>query len=76
MDLQAHLEPKNPSKVIGEMCTGTAAKWTKASMEENGGTPDLQLSLSPNVGSDADKQAKKRKILCIALSEQEEVDSD
>ncbi|PUZ60374.1 hypothetical protein GQ55_4G119600 [Panicum hallii var. hallii] len=74
--LEAHLEPKNPSKVIGEMCTGTAAKWTKASMEENGGTPDLQLSLSPNVGSDADKQAKKRKILCIALSEQEEVDSD
>ncbi|RLM54602.1 hypothetical protein C2845_PM10G13910 [Panicum miliaceum] len=74
--LEAHLEPKNPSKVIREMCTGTAAKKTKASMEENGGTPDLQLSLSPNVGRDADKQAKRRKILSIALSEQEEVDSD
>ncbi|RLN12610.1 hypothetical protein C2845_PM09G15410 [Panicum miliaceum] len=74
--LEAHLEPKNPSKVIGEVCTGTAAKRTKASMEENGGTPDLQLSLSPNVGGDSDKQAKKRKILSIALCEQEGVDSD
>ncbi|RCV21899.1 hypothetical protein SEVIR_4G143800v4 [Setaria viridis] len=77
--LETHLvEPKNPSKVIGEMRTGTPAKRTKASMEENGGgsgMPDLQLSLSPNVGGDADK-AKKRKILSIALSEQEEVDSD
>ena len=75
MELQEHLEPKNPSKVIGEMCTGTAAKRTKASMEDNGGMPDLQLSLSPNVGGDSDKQAKKRRILSIALSEQE-VDSD
>ncbi|KAG2606856.1 uncharacterized protein LOC120668929 [Panicum virgatum] len=73
--LEEHLEPKNPSKVIGEMCTGTAAKRTKASMEDNGGMPDLQLSLSPNVGGDSDKQAKKRRILSIALSEQE-VDSD
>ena len=46
-------------------------------MEDNGGTPDLQLSLSPNAGGDSDKQlAKNRKILNIALSEQEEVDSD
>jgi len=44
-------------------------------MEDNGGMPDLQLSLSPNVGGDSDKQAKKRRILSIALSEQEE-DSD
>jgi len=45
-------------------------------MEDNGGTPDLQLSLSPNAGGDSDKQlAKNRKILNIALSEQEE-DSD
>ena len=67
MELQEHLEPKNTA--------GTAAKRTKASMEDNGGTPDLQLSLSPNVGGDSDKQAKKRRILSIALSEQE-VDSD
>ena len=69
MELQEHLEPKNTA--------GTAAKRTKASMEDNGGTPDLQLSLSPNAGGDSDKQlAKNRKILNIALSEQEEVDSD
>ena len=68
MELQEHLEPKNTA--------GTAAKRTKASMEDNGGTPDLQLSLSPNAGGDSDKQlAKNRKILNIALSEQE-VDSD
>ncbi|CAN6163794.1 unnamed protein product [Urochloa humidicola] len=76
--MEKHHEPKNPSKVTGEMRKGMPAKRTKASMEENGGTPDLQLSLSPNVvGGDADKQTKKRKILSIALSdEQEEVDSD
>ncbi|KAG2612108.1 uncharacterized protein LOC120703650 isoform X2 [Panicum virgatum] len=67
--LEEHLEPKNTA--------GTAAKRTKASMEDNGGTPDLQLSLSPNAGGDSDKQlAKNRKILNIALSEQEEVDRD
>ncbi|CAN6169753.1 unnamed protein product [Urochloa humidicola] len=75
--MEKHHEPKNPSKVTGEMRKGMPVKRTKASMEENGGTPDLQLSLSPNVGGDADKQTKKRKILSIALSdEQEEVDSD
>ncbi|CAN6177902.1 unnamed protein product [Urochloa humidicola] len=75
--MEKYHELKNPSKVTGEMRKGMPAKRTKASMEENGGTPDLQLSLSPNVGGDADKQAKKRKILSIALSdEQDEVDSD
>nr|CAB3468140.1 unnamed protein product [Digitaria exilis] len=73
--LETHLEAKNPTKVIGEMRTGTAVKRAQTKiMEENGGSPDLQLSLSPNVGGDADR-AKKRKILSIALSEQE-VDSD
>ncbi|KAF8754879.1 hypothetical protein HU200_011417 [Digitaria exilis] len=73
--LETHLEAKNPTKVIGEMRTGTAAKRVRTSMEENeGSSPDLQLSLSPNVGGDAE-MAKKRKILSIALSEQE-VDSD
>ncbi|OEL21933.1 hypothetical protein BAE44_0017048 [Dichanthelium oligosanthes] len=72
--LETQLEAKNRTKVIGEMRNGTSAKRMKTSMEENGGTPELQLSLSPNVGGDADK-AKKRKILSIALSEQE-VESD
>ncbi|CAN6216654.1 unnamed protein product [Urochloa humidicola] len=75
--IEKHHEPKNPNNVTCEMRKGMLAKRTKAQMEENGETPDLQLSLSPNVGGDADKQAKKRKILSIALSdEQEEVDSD
>ncbi|CAN6194912.1 unnamed protein product [Urochloa humidicola] len=75
--IEKHHEPKNPNNVTCEMRKGMLANRTKAQMEENGETPDLQLSLSPNVGGDADKQAKKRKILSIALSdEQEEVDSD
>ncbi|CAL5038888.1 unnamed protein product [Urochloa decumbens] len=78
LELQTHLEPKNRTRVIREMRTGTAAKRTNASMEEKGRTPDLQLSLSPNVAEgEADNQAKKRKIISIALSdEQGEVDSD
>lgn len=77
MELQTRLvDPKNLNKVIGEMATGTPVKRTKASMENGGGTPDLQLSLSSNVGGDSDKHAKMRKILSVALSEQEEVDSD
>ncbi|GJM98231.1 hypothetical protein PR202_ga15220 [Eleusine coracana subsp. coracana] len=44
-------------------------------MEENGWTPDLQLSLSPNEGAEAEKAAKKRNGISIAFSEQE-VDSD
>jgi hypothetical protein len=77
MELQTRLvDPKNLNKVIGEMATGTPVKRTKASMENGGGTPDLQLSLSSNVGGDSDKHAKRRKILSVALSEQEEVDSD
>jgi hypothetical protein len=74
-ELQTLLEP---SKVIGEMCAGTrTTKRMKTPMEGNGGTPDLQLSLSPNddMGGDADKQVKKRKFLGIGLSEQE-VDDD
>jgi hypothetical protein len=74
-ELQTFLEP---SKVIGEMCAGTrTTKTMKTPMEGNGGTPDLQLSLSPNndMGGDADKQVKKRKFLGIGLSEQE-VDDD
>ncbi|CAL5048159.1 unnamed protein product [Urochloa decumbens] len=76
--LETHLEPKNRTRVIREMRTGTAAKRTNASMEEKGGTPDLQLSLSPNVAEgEADKQAKRRKIISIALSdEQGEMDGD
>uniref|UniRef100_A0A0A9GLE7 Uncharacterized protein n=1 Tax=Arundo donax TaxID=35708 RepID=A0A0A9GLE7_ARUDO len=70
--LEKHLEPKAPATVVGEM-RKTGAK-RKTSMEENGCTPDLQLSLSPNMGADADK-AKKRKNIGIALSEQE-VDGD
>ncbi|CAL5053229.1 unnamed protein product [Urochloa decumbens] len=66
--LETHLEPKNRTRVIREMRTGTAAKRT----------PDLQLSLSPNVAEEeADKQAKRRKIISIALSdEQGGMDSD
>ncbi|CAN6201394.1 unnamed protein product [Urochloa humidicola] len=77
IELQTHLEPKNRTRVITEM-RGTVAKRTNASMEENGGTPDLQLSLSPNVGreGEVDKQANKRKLLSIALCDEQEVDSD
>lgn len=73
-----HQEPKNPTKVIGDVRTVTGtAKRTMPATEEKTGTPDLQLSLSPNGngGGDADKQAKKRKILGIVLSE-EVVDKD
>lgn len=76
MELQTLLEP---SKVIGEMCAGTRTtkRRMKTPMEGNGGTPDLQLSLSPNddMGGDADKQVKKRKFLGLGLSEQEVDDS-
>jgi len=70
MELQTLLEP---SKVIGEMCAGTrTTKRMKMPMEGNGGTPDLQLSLSPSddMGGDAE-----RKFLGIGLSEQEVDDS-
>ncbi|WVZ79901.1 hypothetical protein U9M48_027425 [Paspalum notatum var. saurae] len=68
--LETHLEPKNPTNG-----TRASGKRTMSTMEDKSWTPpDLQLSLSPNVGGDADK-AKKRKILSIALSEEEDVDS-
>jgi len=62
--LQTLLEPRTTKRM-------------KTPMEGNGGTPDLQLSLSPNddMGGDADKQVKKRKFLGIELSEQEVDDS-
>ncbi|XP_062232874.1 uncharacterized protein LOC133930230 [Phragmites australis] len=65
---EKHLESKAPTKVIGELHTGTGAKRTKTSME-NGWTPDLQLCLSPNMGADGDKA--KRKSISTAISEQE-----
>ncbi|XP_062228974.1 uncharacterized protein LOC133926854 [Phragmites australis] len=73
--LEKHLEPKAPTTVISEMRTKTGEKRTKTSIEENGWTPDLQLSLSPNVGADADN-AKKRKSIGVALLSEQEVDSD
>jgi hypothetical protein len=71
MKSQKHREANAPSKVMDEMCTATGAKRTKTFMEENGRTPDLQLSLSPNEGAEAEK-AKKRKVV---LSSEQEVDS-
>ncbi|TVU07789.1 hypothetical protein EJB05_41173 [Eragrostis curvula] len=71
--LGARLEKHH--KAIDEMHTETGAKRTKTtSTGENGWTPGLQLSLSPDVGEEAEK-AKKRKCIRNALSEQEE-DSD
>jgi hypothetical protein len=72
MDLQKHLEPKAPNGVINEMHTVTGVKRMNTSMEENGWTPGLQLSLSPNEGAEPEK-AKKRK---VALSSEQEVDTD
>lgn len=72
LELQKYLEPRAPTKAIDEIRIDTAAKRTKASKETNGSTPDLQLSLSPNVGADTDGPKKRKN---IALSEQE-VDSD
>ncbi|KAL6876429.1 hypothetical protein ACP4OV_013001 [Aristida adscensionis] len=71
-----HHEPKAPAKVVGEMRIGTAAKRAMTSMEENGSAPELQLSLSPNVGGGEPDKAKRRKSLSIVLSEQEVVVSD
>lgn len=71
MKLQKHLEPKAPTKVTAEMRTATGVKRTKTSMEENGWTPDLQLSLIPNEGAEAEMEAKKRKGTTTVFSEQE-----
>jgi hypothetical protein len=71
MKSQKHREANAPNKVMDEMCTATGAKRTKTFMEENGWRPDLQLSLSPNEGAEAEK-AKKRKVV---LSSEQEVGS-
>ncbi|GJN38581.1 hypothetical protein PR202_gb27636 [Eleusine coracana subsp. coracana] len=73
--LKKHHEPKAPNNVIGETNTMATGVKRKMSMEENGWTPDLKLSLSPNEGAKAEKAAKKRNGISIAFSEQE-VDSD
>ncbi|KAJ1259472.1 hypothetical protein BS78_10G158200 [Paspalum vaginatum] len=68
--LETHHDTKSPTNG-----TRASAKRTMSTMEDKSGTPpDLQLSLSPNVGGDDDK-AKKRKILSIELSKEEDVDS-
>lgn len=71
------VEPSNATKVVGGICSGTRTKRMKTPMDVNRGTPDLQLSLSPNdeMGGDADRQVKKRKILGVGLGGQE-VDDD
>lgn len=81
LELQTFLDSKKPTNVTGEMrAAGTSVKkrrtTTSTSMEENSSTPDLQLSLSPNVGGDAD-MVKKRKIDLISNElRKQKVDGD
>lgn len=54
--------PRAPAKATEETSIGAEARRTKtsAAVEENGWTPELQLSLSPNAGADTGGRGKKR----------------